>query len=163
MSNSLKKTSYLLILILALLAAGFYRDFLFKSINALLQSWDNDMDYVMPGGLRFFEEMEYDSIVNVKWFLTFFFSMVYLAIAMLAIRVLFQNKRYVRITIYTYIAILALSSLCILSGKLITGLADGSYEIARYLMGIVQSPLILMVLIPGFKLTEKQNSTGGND
>lgn len=160
---SRKKKIVLFLVIVALLATGFYRDFLFKSINALLQSWDNDMDYIMPFGLSFFEEMEYDRIVNMKWFLTFVFSMIYLAISMFTIRELFQNKRYTRITIYSYLALLALSSLFILSGKLIEGLSDSSYEIARYLMGIAQSPLVLMILIPGFKLAEKQNSNTGND
>jgi hypothetical protein len=145
------------ILIIALLClAGFYRDFVFKSINNLLQAWDNDMSYSMAAHLSFLEEFEYDSLVRLKWLLTLLFSLCFLLITMLAIHVLFTNRYYLRIAIFSYLALVILSALITFTGFLIEGLADEAYELARYLMGIAQSPLVLMILVPCFLLADKK-------
>src|SRR5689334_9481909 len=115
MKNTKKKAFYFLIII-SILAIGFYRDFIFKKINALLQAWDHDMDYQMPDSLRFLENYEYDSLVNLKWILTFSFSILYLIISVLAIKLIFANKKYVWITVCAYTGVLVFASLFILIG-----------------------------------------------
>lgn len=141
-----------------LLLTGFCRDFIFKSINALLQAWDHDMTYAMPRGLGFFESYEYGTIVNLKWLLTLLFSLLYLLIAIIVIRYTFHNKKFVRITIAAYFGIICLSALLIATGLLLKNSSEKMYEFARYFMGMAQSPIILMVLIPAFKLAEKEQT-----
>ncbi len=152
--KSLKK-SLLILIICLLLFLGFYRDFVFKNINALLKAWDFDLEYSMPNSLKLFENLEYATLVNLKWLLTLLFSIIYLIIPVYTIHLLFKNKKYTVITIYLYVSITVMSSLFILTGVVFENTSDKMYEFARYFMGMLQSPIILMILIPTFKLAGK--------
>jgi ABC-type Na+ efflux pump permease subunit len=52
-----------------------------------------------------------------------------------------------------YAVVMLLSGLFMILGAAFEGLSDRMYEFARYLMGMVQSPIILMIMIPAFKLS----------
>jgi hypothetical protein len=160
---SFKKIVSLLALAFSLVLTGFFRDTVFKSINALLKAWDYDMDYYLPSFLEFTENYEYGTLQNLKWFLTILFSLIYLAIALLTIRLLFSNRSYLRITIGVYIGITIVSGLFMIIGYLFPATAGKMYEFARYFMGMAQSPVILMVLIPAFKLSEKKIHNSGSN
>jgi len=154
--QSPKKIVKLSLIVCFLLFLGFYRDFVFKSINALLKAWDFNMDYAMPSSLRFLENYQYDTLLNLKWLLTFVFSLLYLIIALITVHLLFKNKNYLRITIGTYLGIAIFSGIFMLIGHYFQTTTNKMYEFARYFMGMAQSPIILMVLIPAFKLSEKE-------
>ena len=153
-----KNILFYVLVIAALPAFGFYRDFVFKHINALLQARDHEIGYTMPPSLRFIAAYDYDTIVNIKWLLTFIFSGIYLVIALLLVKRLFHKRLFSRITLFTYIAITLVSGLFILTGMLFPHTSQKMYEFARYLMGMAQSPLVLMLLIPAFLLAEKEKS-----
>lgn len=147
----------LIILALAIIFSGYLRDSIFKSMNALLRAWDLDQDYYLPRFLSFLENYEYNTIVNLKWLLTVLFSIVYLIFSILAIKLLFNDRKYFKITFFTYIGIMIVSGLFITTGFMFESTAEKMYEFARYLMGMAQSPIVLMILIPAFKLSEKEN------
>jgi hypothetical protein len=152
------KTVLLVIFLLFLIVfAGFLRDYLFKSINALLRAWDYDQDYFLPAPLSFLENYEYDTLVNMKWMLTFLFSFIYLFISIASLKMVFGDHRYRRLCIYTYAAVMLLSGIFIGCGMLFSK-PEKMYEFARYLMGMAQSPLVLMILIPALKLSEKEKN-----
>lgn len=140
----------------SLMILGYYRDFLFKTINGLLKAWDFDVDYVMPASLNFLENYQYETLLNIKWALTLFFSILYLILALITIRMLFKERKYFRITIASYIGITLLSFTFIGIGYLFHSTSEKMYEFARYFMGMAQSPIILMILIPAFKIAEKE-------
>jgi hypothetical protein len=139
-----------------ILFTGFFRETTFKSINALLQAWDADMDYDMPYYLDFIKNLEYDTIVNLKWLFTMIFSFLYLLISLYAINVIFNSPLFQKITIWAFLFITLFSALFIITGVIFPGTSAKMYEFARYFMGIAQSPVILMILIPLFKLAEKE-------
>lgn len=138
------------------IALGYLRDSVFKTINALLRAWDLDQDYFTPPFLNFMENLQYDTLVNLKWVLTLLFSILYLLISLTTIKFLFSNRTFFKITIWSYLAILIVSCVLITFGYVFKGTTEKTYEFARYLMGLAQSPLILMILIPAFKLSEKE-------
>ena len=156
-SGKIKLGFYIVIITFLVVFAGYLRDSIFKTINALLRSWDLDQDYYLPPFLSFLENFEYDTLVNLKWLLTLIFSLVYLFISIITIKLLFNNSKYVKLSIFTYLGIIFISGIFILSGYIFTGISEKMYEFARYLMGMAQSPVILMILIPTFKLAEKEN------
>ncbi len=156
-NNRLKNSLTLIVLALIAVLLGYLRDSIFKTINALLRAWDLSQDFYLPNYLTFLENFEYNTLVNLKWALTLFFSILYLFLSIFAIKWLFNNKKQVNITIFTYLAIIFLSGLFISIGLLWHASSDKMYEFARYLMGMAQSPIILMLLIPAFKLAEKEN------
>lgn len=156
-SNRIRKGIFLLIIIFLLVLTGYARDFIFKTTNALLRAWDLDQDYPLPYFLSFLNNYEYDTIVNFKWVLTIAASLIYLFIALFTIRMLFERKKYLMVTIYTYAGIIAISAVFIAIGTFFPDSGEKMYEFARYLMGMAQSPVILMILIPAFKLSDKEN------
>lgn len=161
MKNSSEKIIhgiYIGILALMLVFSGYLRDSIFKSMNALLRAWDLDQDYYLPKLLSFLQDYEYNTIVNLKWILTILFSILYLIFSLLAVKLFYNDWKYYKITILTYLGILILSGLFILSGFIFEGSSEKMYEFARFLMGMAQSPIVLMILIPAFKLSEKENA-----
>jgi hypothetical protein len=142
-----------------LLFFGYFRETTFKSINALLQAWDADFDYSMPFYLEFTKTLEYDIVVYLKWLLTLLFTLAYLGISLYTIKVIFNNKVFLKITLVSYIILISISGLLMLTGLVLSQFSDKMYEFARYFMGIAQSPLVLMILIPVFKISEKEKTS----
>lgn len=151
-----KKYAFLLLLILALLFLGYYRDFVFRTINSMLQARDYDVDYSPPSSMEFLEDFSYKSLINMKWVLTVVFSLCYLLLALLTLKILFNNRKYRTVTIGVYLSITLVSGMFMLCGLLFVGTSARMYEFARYLMGMLQSPIILMILIPAFKLSGQE-------
>jgi len=155
-SSSIQRNISLIILAILVIFSGYLRDTIFKSMNALLRAWDQDQDYYLPSFLSFLQDYEYTTVENLKWLLTVLFSIIYLFFSILIIRLLFNEKKYLKIVVFTYLGILILSGLFIFTGFLFSNTSQTMYEFARYLMGMAQSPIILMILIPTFKLSEKE-------
>ncbi len=140
----------------SLLILGYYRDFLFKTINGLLKAWYFDVDYVMPPSLSFLENYQYETLLNLKWILTLLFSILYLIVALTAVKTLFKERKYLLITVAAYISITLFSCTFMAIGYFFHSTSEKMYEFARYFMGMAQSPVILMILIPAFKIAEKE-------
>lgn len=153
-----KKSVFILLIIVCLLLLGFYRDFFFKNINALIQSHELNVGFSMPSSLSVFDNVEYTSLIKIKWILTIAFSVFHLLISIIAIKILFENKKYIRITIGVYIALTLVSAIFITTGYFFPGISQNMYSFSRYLMGMAQSPLILMILIPAFKISEREST-----
>jgi exosortase F-associated protein len=155
--NSKIKRNFILI-IMAILAVltGYLRDTVFKTINAILRAWDLDQDYFLPPFISFLQNLEYQTLVNLKWLLTLFFSLIYLILSIIIVKTLFKGNKYLRITAFTYLGVFLVSAGFIVSGYVFKSSSEKMYEFARYLMGMAQSPIILMILIPTFKLMEKE-------
>ena len=160
--NRKKNYLYIFLISVALVFFGYYRDFVFKKINALMQAWDHDMDYTMPPSMRFLESYEYATLENIKWLLTVMFTLIYLAISLFAIKVIFNTRTYRNITIGAFIGVTVASGILILLGLIFHSASYKMYEFARYLMGMVQSPIALMVLIPAFIIAEREKPEGLN-
>jgi hypothetical protein len=146
-------------ILVLLIFLGFLRETIFKNTNALLQAWDADFDYSMPVYLEFIKAYEYDTIVNLKWLFTLLFSLLYLGISCYAIKVIFNQKIFLKITLAAYLTLIIISGLFILTGLVLLPFSDKMYEFARYFMGIAQSPLVLMILIPVFKISQKEKTS----
>ena len=157
-TNNSKIKRNLIIFIMAILAiaTGFLRDTVFKTINAILRAWDLDQDYFLPPFISFLQNLEYQTLVNLKWLLTLFFSLIYLSLSIIIVKTLFKGNKYKRITVFTYFGVFVVSAGFIVSGYVFKSSSEKMYEFARYLMGMAQSPIILMILIPTFKLMEKE-------
>jgi len=150
------KSVFLIALVIATISLGFYRDFVFKSINALLKAKDFEATFTLPSSLSFFQNMEYNTLGTTKWILTLICALLFLIISVFFIKILFVNKNYIKYTIWSYILITTLSFLIIALGFLFKKHFQDFYSVSRYLMGIVQSPILLMILIPAFKIAEVQ-------
>jgi hypothetical protein len=156
-----KKAFSFFLLIFTILFLGYFRDFVFVNINSLIQAKTYKQEFMMPFTLSFLNKFDYSTLIILKWLNTFLFCFLYFIITLISLQLSFaksENENFTIITLTSYGAILLISALLILIGFIFSSTSEKMYEFARYLMGMAQSPIILMILIPAFKLlqTKKQ-------
>ena len=61
--------------------------------------------------------------------------------------------KFIRWTIFSYIAVVAVSGISYGMGILFHD-GENGYIFSRFFMGLIQSPFLLILLIPAFKLAE---------
>lgn len=159
MKKNAGKYSLLALLSTVIIFMGFYRDFVFKSINALIKAYDYQLDYSMPNGLQFLNDWQPSALVRLKWVLTIVCSLIFMGLTIAVLRLLFPSRNKSKLVYVIYLTLTILSGLLMSIGFIFPALALKMYTLSRYLMGFLQSPLILMILIPAYKLslTEKNS------
>ncbi len=130
---------------------GIKRDWIFVSLNKILKSIVESQTIVKSFPEEILLSLFYNILFFVKWYLTIFFSLVYLFFGSLSIYIIYRNKNYIYWMILFFGAVFMFSFIFILVGYL-SGHYSICYVFARRLMGLAQSPALLMILIPGFKL-----------
>ena len=98
------------------------------------------------------EGYEYISIWRFKWVMTIATAIVYAAMTAAIGYLAFGERKFVRLTFWAFGIIVVLSGVFYIGGSLL-GAANAGYAFARAFMDFVQSPLVLMVLIPAFYLS----------
>ena len=86
--------------------------------------------------------------------LVFFF---YMSICLLTVWFYFRNKQYSLITIAIHGLLFLVAGIFYTLGK-ITGKGLEGYTLAREFMGILQSPLVLMILLPTFIISSRNKT-----
>jgi hypothetical protein len=150
------KVLKLTVCIVTIILLGFLRLYLFENINHQLAFiyYENEVSYVTEE-LSFIADYSYDTLMSVKWLLTIFFTIGYLALTLGIINILFSNKEFIHITLLIFSLIVFASFLLYFIFGFFNESALG-YRLARFCMGVVQSPLPLMILIPAFKLADNK-------
>lgn len=142
-----RKYFLLLLLIFAVLTLGFIRDTIFVNINKQLGTLKGTGVLTKPFAVDLFNNHYY----LFKWLLTISFSVAYLVLACLIIYLLYKNKKYIRYTVLFHLSFEIFSFIAIVIGRLYDNDMFG-YRVARDLMGMAQSPILVMILVPAFKL-----------
>lgn len=145
--NRYRKGIQMLILILIFIGLGFLRDTIFVSINTHLY-------YLKPGApapftplpLPFLGNFSFTQLYYSKYPLTIFFTAIHLVLILFALWKLYRDKVYMKITVGLYL-FLGLLSLLLFVGGFATGNVDQWYRFSRIIMGILQSPALLLALI----------------
>lgn len=138
--------------------SGFVRDSIFRNINWQINHYSTDNPVLVRSSffsqllLRFDESELYIS----KWVLTIFFSLLFLFYSVVGIRLVYHTPKYSKTVFILFLGILILSGISFGLGQLIGYPAKG-YMYARIFMGTIQSPFILLLLIPAIKLSKLQS------
>jgi hypothetical protein len=149
---TLRKTVLLILLILLFLACGFFRDYVFLNVNeAMRLSYYHVSDSTVSPGMKFMESYTYPQMYYIKWALTFFFSLLFMLLTMAFVRLFYTERKYIIWTLYAYLSLVLIAAL-FWAGGYLANHSDKGYIISRFLMGMAQSPVVLMVLIPSFRL-----------
>ena len=151
-SNPKLKQIYLALLVLAIVALSFFRESVFVNINGHIWFlyYHNDKSYLYSF-LSFLLPLTYLQLYWFKWLLTLLFVALFLFLSCLVIKLLFGDKKFVKWTIYAFLAIIMIAAVSYGVGILFNKSGDG-YLLARFFMGMIQSPFLLMFLIPAFFL-----------
>ena len=132
--------------ILITYALGIFRDFVFTNINKQIAI--RSLTSSSGSGLSV------PQMVQQKWVLTLAFSIAYLCISLGVIHLIYREKKYTFLTGVAYCAIFV-TSLTIAFLGYFFGKPGELYRLSRDIMGLVQSPFLLMLLIPSFLLIRK--------
>jgi len=142
--------------IVSLIIIGFLRDFIFVNINNQLKlNSGHDVEiFKVSDCMSFVRFISDDRLIRIKWILTLLFMVIYMAISCYAVWIIFRD--YVRITIVAFIVLFLLSFIAMAVGYCCNAFKEDAYKFSRYLMGMAQSPVVLMVLVPAFILNERK-------
>jgi len=132
-----RKKIFVIALLIAAILLGFLREYIFVSINHVIESGGN-----ANGNLSI-----------LKWVLTFLFTLLYFALTCGFLFMLFREKKHIRLAVFVYAVLVGVSFIAAVTGFLIASF-DSVYPFIRTVMGIAQSPIVMMVLIPACLLNE---------
>ena len=154
----MKNKLWLILFILIIFSLGYFRDRLFVNVNYQLGTlYHNTPSIYLSEYFLFLKNYTYQQLYWSKWILTIFFTLLYYSLTILVTLITTGKKSIIKWCTITYVFFFVLSGLCFLIGKII-GNPEAGYKFARIFMGILQSPIILMILYPLFSLSFKSKS-----
>lgn len=133
------------LIVLFIFLLGYLREMTFLVINAVYHRTPPPYNtaYVTPPD--FLYELSSANLLNLKWGLTLIFSILFGLSSLLLINYFFKNKRFNVIILVVYAVLISLSFLVSLIGIIINNF-EAVYTLSRFIIGLVQSPIISMVL-----------------
>jgi hypothetical protein len=155
---------FVLAVIVCLVSLGFIREHVFVNLNyqSAKVVYHDDFGYTLPASMTWLEGMSYAQLYWLKFPLTLLFAILYFAVSWVTVKRFFRGRRFIRWTVLVYALMFLVSLLLFLAGYFI-GKYEAFYSVSRYIMGIQQSPLLLMLLALAFNmapLAESQKETG---
>lgn len=142
------RTLYIgILLVIMIILLGYFRDYLFKSINYYIKQayYNLDTDY----NLELYNLVKTYSaaqLKNLKWLLTFLFMGANYGLSFGILKTIFKESRTtISLLSYGYVFLFLLSALLYIGGNLF-GYAEVGYTLSRRFMGVLQSPVPLMVV-----------------
>ena len=143
-SNILFAIIYLILIIYI----GFLRDSIFININYILDNLYFNTELVYYHSMySFLVPMGIGGLTKLKWALTFVFMLLNYLLSFGIIRNVFtETKSSLSLLTWGYIVLFIISGLLLLGGKLI-GQSELGYTLARRFMGVLQSPVPLMIVV----------------
>jgi hypothetical protein len=147
------------VFIILLFVVGYFRETVFLVINSVINKtpFPYNTSYITPPS--FLYHYTDKSLIIIKWVLTVGFSFLFMAITLGFIHFYFRTKKYNHFTIIIYMVLITISGLVSISGIIFNNF-DEVYTLSRFLIGLVQSPLIPLALFVLFyfkSTTEEKN------
>lgn len=155
MINSLKKKTLIASSIIAVIILGFFREFLFTHINEQLFALWYDEPSRASDAIPCLKSVDYYTLYYTKWFLTALFSVLFYGVTIGLLKIIFDTSYWKEILII-YGVLIACSVITMAYGYA-TNTLEETYLLARLFMGVAQSPLVLMVMIPGIWLRKRSS------
>ncbi|MCA6365239.1 MAG: hypothetical protein IM638_19560 [Bacteroidetes bacterium] len=144
--NKTARQLLVITLVLAYVALGFFREFVFLNINEQMRvAYYNSPDSHLSPALSFLENYGYNTLYYLKWPLTFLFAAVFCILAVFVIRIGFASAQYTRLVILSFAGVFFLGAMLFLAGWLFNSNAT-VYDLSRFLAGLVESPVLLLML-----------------
>lgn len=131
-----------------LIFVGFLRENTFIYLNGLLYyKYYHLPSQINPAYLSFTNSWDYNQLYYFKWILTPAFTILFWALQYFLLKRLFTEKKFRRWLGVFYLYLFLLSGLAFGIGMIANANQTG-YKFSRIFMGILQSPIPCMILIP---------------
>lgn len=133
------------LLLLFIFLVGYIREAIFLVINSVYREtpFPYNPAYIKPP--EFLYQWSETTLLYLKWGLTLFFSLTFTALSLWLIHSYFKNKKYNKFTLLIYGTLILFAAIISIVGILINNF-DSIYTLSRFIIGLVQSPLISLVL-----------------
>jgi hypothetical protein len=142
--------------ILLLMALGFFRENLFVNINDVLYGKLYNEPNPIIWYLSFLSNVSYNTVYIAKWFITPFFAFLFWFVQMKLLLVLFNEKKTTKWLSVLYLSLFLLAGIFFMAGWALGDIYAG-YTFSRLFMGLLQSPVACMILIPTAYLYKQTN------
>jgi len=134
-----------------LIGLGFFRESLFVSINGVLYNKyftpENVNVHVIRPAFEFFNMFSYQTLYVSKWFITPLFAFLFWFVQKKFLWLLFSEKKTSYWLTVLYLSLFLLAGVSFCTGWLVGHLNEG-YRFSRIFMGLLESPVPCMILIP---------------
>ena len=137
----MKKKIFTALLVICIIVLGFLREYIFVSIN--------EKTGMGPGGSG--------SLFIWKWVLTFVFSLLYFFLSAAILLALFNSKKYIWLAAGIYAALFIFALIAGACGYLFFSF-EKAYPFVRTILGIAQSPIVMIILVPACFFSVKNSS-----
>lgn len=115
--------------------------------------WYGNKVSMMSDSLSMLDSLDYWTLYYLKWAMTIVFSGIFLIESIIFAKVVIGKTLWKEL-IFIYIILLFVSGL-VLAGYALFDEHETGYLISRYFMGIAQSPIPLMILLPAIGLRNR--------
>lgn len=137
-------------MVVLFICTGFFREFVFVNWNEQIRvTYYHSPDPHVAPVMQWLSSFSYEALYWLKWPLTLFFSALFAVYAFIIVQLLFGDKNYSRIVLLSYAAVFTASLLFYAAGRLLN-LGEATYEVARFLAGIIETPAMLIILTASF-------------
>lgn len=154
----IKKIAIIFVFLAILVGLGFLREFVFVNTNSILYSKYYNENYPLHPFFSFFRDKSYNFIYVSKWVLTLVFILFYFFAQVLTARFLLKTNILQKWFFFFYLFLVILSVIAFGIGW-IAGNINQGYIFSRVFLGILQSPLPIMFLIPVYYFSKKIESS----
>ncbi|MCX6313048.1 MAG: hypothetical protein NT084_15615 [Bacteroidetes bacterium] len=156
MSPSTRKKIIVISFIALYIAVGFFREFIFLNINEQSRvTFYHDNDSHVSDSMQWLSNFSYTTLYYAKWPLTLAFTALFAFLAGTTVKIAFGEKSLVKITWITYAAVFVTGILFYFAGSL-SGNRESTYDIARFLAGMTETPAMLVILLASFLALRRQ-------
>ncbi len=139
---------------------GYFRTYVFLNINERASLIYFKEQYPpFPGFLGAFEAYSYAQLNNLKWVLTFLFTITFASVSAFAIYVAFKQKALTYLTLGLYGFVFLISLLFMAIGLAYSPFYTHGFNISRSLIHFEQTPMIAIVLFLSIYYYKKDTHT----
>ena len=144
--------------VIIIISTGFFREFFFVNVNEQMRYlWYGNEASMMSDVLSLLDSLDYWTLYYLKWTMTIVFSILFLVESALFTK-LALGKYYWREFFFIYTLLLIIAGILFVGFSLFDKHESG-YLLSRYFMGIAQSPIPLMILLPAIGLRKRFKET----
>lgn len=132
------------------LVTGFSREYVFTNVNEQMRvNYYHSSDSHVSPGMLWLSDFSSAKLYYAKWIMTLLFMILFAFLAATIIRIAFEEKKMVRYCWIIYGAVFITGFIFYYIGSL-SGNPETTYEIARFLAGLTETPALLIIISAAF-------------
>lgn len=154
--NKLYKYLFFFLLFAAL---GFLREFFFVNLNNILFMlyYQREGELPVPDLMSWALNFSYDQLYYSKYLFTLLCTLMYFALSYWALKSLTGKRFFLKVLFYAYLSFFVVSAFSMLYAWFVKEkLNEDEYTLSRWLMGVLQSPVVCLILLASEKLYTPQ-------